>query len=100
MERTEQNVELFRHVDRVCRKYGFGPMTENFSNGGSDAAYSTLMGIPTIDDIGVIGDNYHSLNEWCSISSIAESAKIIALSILDFPESAERLSEEGKNETH
>ena len=100
MERTEQNVELFRHVDRVCRKYGFGPMTENFSNGGSDAAYSTLMGIPTIDDIGVIGDNYHSLNEWCSISSIAESAKIIALSILDFPESDERLSEEGKNETH
>ena len=86
MERTEKNVMLFRHIDSVCRKYGFGEMRENFSNGGSDAAYSTLMGIPTVDDLGIVGDNYHSLDEWCSLPSIAESAKIIAASILELPD--------------
>ena len=82
MERTEANVALFRHIDFVCRACGFGPMEENASNGGSDAAYASLMGIPTVDDLGVIGDHYHSLDEWCSIPSIAESAKIIVASIL------------------
>ncbi|MBP5231113.1 MAG: M20/M25/M40 family metallo-hydrolase [Clostridia bacterium] len=85
MERTEGNVRLFRHVDDVCRRYGFGPMEENGSNGGSDAAYATQMGIPTVDDLGAIGDNYHSLDEWCSLDSIAESAAIIAASIVTLP---------------
>ena len=85
MERTEANVRLFCHIAEVCRAYGFGEMRENASNGGSDAAYTTQMGIPTVDDLGVIGDNYHSLQEWCSLSSIAESAKIIAASILEWP---------------
>ena len=84
MERTEANVRLFKHIAGVCRAYGFGEMQENASNGGSDAAYTTQMGIPTVDDLGVIGDNYHSLQEWCSLSSIAESAKIIAASILEW----------------
>ena len=85
MERTEANVRLFRHIAKVCQKYGFGDMEENHSNGGSDAAYATEMGIPTVDDLGVIGDHYHSLQEWCSLPSIAESAKIIAASILELP---------------
>lgn len=82
MERTEANVRLFKHIADICRENGFGEMRENLSNGGSDAAYATEMGIPTVDDLGVIGDHYHSLREWCSIPSIAESAKIIGASIL------------------
>lgn len=83
MERTEQNVKLFEHIKAVSQKYGMGDMTEFYSNGGSDAAYTTLAGIPTVDDIGPIGDNYHTKDEWCDISSIAGSAKLIAASIIE-----------------
>ena len=83
MVRTEKNVKLFEHIKAVARKYGFGDMAEFYSNGGSDAAYTTLAGIPTVDDIGPIGDNYHTKNEWCDIASIAGSAKLIAASIVE-----------------
>ncbi|MBQ6183451.1 MAG: M20/M25/M40 family metallo-hydrolase [Clostridia bacterium] len=83
MERTEANVKLFEHINAVAQKYGFGEMKEFYSNGGSDAAYTTLAGIPTVDDIGPIGDNYHTKDEWCDISSIAGSAKLIAASICE-----------------
>ena len=76
-------MKLFEHINAVAQKYGFGEMKEFYSNGGSDAAYTTLAGIPTVDDIGPIGDNYHTKDEWCDISSIAGSAKLIAASICE-----------------
>ena len=83
MERTPANVRLFGHINSVAQKYGMGKMEEFYSNGGSDAAYTTLAGIPTVDDIGPVGDNYHTKNEWCDIASIAESAKLIAASVCE-----------------
>ncbi|MDD4124649.1 MAG: M20/M25/M40 family metallo-hydrolase, partial [Eubacteriales bacterium] len=83
MERTDANIKLFNHINRVSEKYGFGSQREFFSNGGSDAAYTTLAGIPTVDDIGPVGGKYHTKDEWCLIPSIAESAKLIALSIIE-----------------
>ncbi len=83
MVRTDANVLLFGHINRVSQKYGFGAMREFFSNGGSDAAYTTLAGIPTVDDMGPVGGKYHTKEEWCLIPSIAESVKIIAASIME-----------------
>jgi glutamate carboxypeptidase len=67
----------------VSEKYSFGTNLEFFSNGGSDAAYTTLAGIPTADDVGPTGGKYHTKEEWCYIPSITESAKIIAASIIE-----------------
>lgn len=83
MERTGANVSLFNHINKVSRKYGFGEHKECFSNGGSDAAYTTLAGIATVDDVGPIGGKYHTKEEWCYIPSIAESAKLLAASIIE-----------------
>lgn len=86
MVRTEQNVRLYEHMRDVSMRYGFGELEQGASNGGSDAAYTTIAGIPSIDDFGTVGGSYHTKQEWCLLSSIAESAKIIAASIVDLPE--------------
>ena len=46
--------------------------------GGSDAAYTTLAGIPTVDSIGVEGEGKHTPNEKARLYSLAESAKRMA----------------------
>jgi glutamate carboxypeptidase len=48
------------------------------ANGGSDAAYSTIAGIPSIDSIGIEGERIHSVEEYAIMKSLAESAKRIA----------------------
>ncbi|MFA6729715.1 MAG: M20/M25/M40 family metallo-hydrolase [Eubacteriales bacterium] len=83
MVRTKQNADLFGHINGVSKRYGFGEQREFYSNGGSDAAYTTLAGIPTVDDIGPVGGKYHTKDEWCSVSSVGESAKLIAASIIE-----------------
>jgi glutamate carboxypeptidase len=83
MVRTEENVKLFEHINGVSQKYGFGKVDEFFSGGGSDAAYTTLAGIPTVDDVGPEGGKYHTKEEFCVIPSIAQSAKLLAASIIE-----------------
>lgn len=83
MERTEGVASLFHHIAAVSQKYGFGPQKEFASNGGSDAAYAAQAGIPTVDDMGPIGGKYHTKDEWCLVPSVAESAKLIAASIVE-----------------
>ena len=46
--------------------------------GGSDAAYTTQCGIPTLDSLGVEGGDIHAKEEFSYISSLKESAKRIA----------------------
>ena len=48
------------------------------SLGGSDAAYTTQAGIPTIDDLGVEGGELHSVREFANLDSLAASAKRLA----------------------
>ena len=53
------------------------------NGGGSDAAYTSDAGIPTVDSLGIEGDGYHTEHERAKISSIADNAKIIAAIIND-----------------
>ena len=82
MERTEKNAALFADILSASRKYGLGEFEENSVTGGSDAAYTTIAGIPSVDDLGPLGGDYHTTVEWIDISSISGSAKIIAAYII------------------
>lgn len=82
MERTEKNAKLFEDILSCSRKYGLGEFEENSVTGGSDAAYTTIAGIPTVDDMGPLGGDYHTTDEWIDIPSISGSAKIIAAYIV------------------
>ena len=78
MEKTEKNLNLFDSVRRIFAENGLGEPCAVERAGGSDAADMTAAGIPTLDSIGVCGDDIHTLNERAPLTSLAESAKKMA----------------------
>ena len=78
MELVQSNIDLLEAINRISRENGLPQLTGRMSNGGSDAAYTTIAGIPTVDSIGVIGEGIHSIREKAELRSLAESAKRLA----------------------
>ncbi len=78
MEKTEKNLALFDSVRRIFAENGLGEPCAVERSGGSDAADMTAAGIPTLDSIGVCGDDIHTLNERAPLTALAESAKKMA----------------------
>ncbi len=83
MEKTSKNEELLKAVNEIFVKHGMPTLTARCGAGGSDAADISTYGIPTLDSVGVRGKNMHSLNEFTYISSISESAKMLAIIALE-----------------
>lgn len=79
MPRCEKNNNFLETINSIFEKCDIPTLTARFAFGGSDAAYSTKAGIPTVDSFGTEGGNIHSLNEFIYLKSIAESAKKIAV---------------------
>ena len=78
MELCDKNVELFETMNKIYEKVGLPPLIMNKAAGGSDTAYTTAYGIPSIDSIAVSGGGGHSINEYITIKSLSESAKRVA----------------------
>lgn len=78
MPLTDQNVALWKKINEIYKQRGLPVLTARSCLSGSDAAYTTQAGIPTIDNLGVDGGNIHSLNEYAYIDSLAASAKRLA----------------------
>ncbi len=78
MELTDKNVALLENINKIYKENGLPELSFRKTGGGSDAAYITQCGIPTIDSIGVECGNIHSKDEYAIISSLCESAKRIA----------------------
>lgn len=83
MDNKECNVKLLENMNKVFEKNGLSPLKGRKAKGGSDAAYTSAAGIPSIDSIGVIGGYIHSKNEYGDINSLIENAKRMASIILD-----------------
>ena len=83
MELNERNKKLFDKVNEISKDYGFGTLEMLFSPGGSDAADVTAAGIPALDSFGILGGNYHSLDEYAHIDSLNRSAKFLAATIIE-----------------
>lgn len=78
MEECDRNIALYERIEGILMNNGFKRMGRTFSGGGSDAADMTYYGIPTVDGLGVIGADLHSLNERADISSLCPAAKRLA----------------------
>ena len=78
MPLTDRNIKLFEKVNDIFEKTNLPKLANTFGNGGSDAAYTTKKGIPTLDSVGVEHGNIHSKNEYALIPSLKEAAKRIA----------------------
>lgn len=86
MEETEKNHKLFELLKKNSEELGFGSPYPCYLGGGSDAAYSVALGIPTLCGMGVRGFENHTIRERAIISSMAERAKLILKTILTLPE--------------
>ena len=78
MELTDKNIRLLDKVNDIFEKTGLPTLTYRATTGGSDAAYTTQRGIPTLDSLGVMCGGIHSKDECAILSSLKEAARRIA----------------------
>lgn len=79
---TEGGLKLFDILNETSQELGYGALTHKYVGGFSDAAYSTLAGVPTMCSVGVKGGFNHSPEEYCWKESIFERIKVLAGCIL------------------
>lgn len=75
---SEKNTKLLEKMNEIYKENGLPVLTARKTASGSDAAYITQAGIPCVDNIGVDGENIHSVNEYARKKSLKESAKRMA----------------------
>ena len=78
MELVDKNINLLEKVNKIFESINLPQLSPRSTGGGSDAAYTTQRGIPTLDSLGVECGNIHSKEEYALIPSLKESAKRIA----------------------
>ena len=75
MERCEKNLALLDKINEINEKVGLPILATDVSVAGSDAAHTTVAGIPTVDNLGMWGNFIHSTKEYVVMSTLALSAK-------------------------
>ncbi len=78
MELVERNIKLLEAMNDIYEANGMTRLEIDSANGGSDGAYTTVAGIPTVDKLGVQGNDIHSVRERGLLTSLVESAKRLA----------------------
>lgn len=78
MEMSETNRKLLETINGIYAESGLPQLEGRLCLSGSDAAYITEEGIPCLDNLGTEGTGIHSVNEYITLASLAESAKRIA----------------------
>jgi len=53
------------------------------TGGGSDGNFTAALGIPTLDGLGVVGEDAHALTEWVDLTSLPRRAALLAELVLD-----------------
>ncbi len=77
MERTPATVALLNVAQRVGAEMGLN-ITESSSGGGSDGNFTSAIGTPTLDGLGVIGAGAHAHEEHLLVSQLAPRAALLA----------------------
>jgi len=77
MERNPKNVGLFQIAKAIGAMMGVH-LEESGSGGGSDGNFTSALGIPTLDGLGPVGDEAHSLGEYVLVRSLPERAAVVA----------------------
>ena len=76
---SQANTDLLDRMNAIYVRCGMSALKTKVGTGGSDAAYTTEAGIPTVDSLGILGNGIHSVREFAYCDSLAESAKRLAL---------------------
>lgn len=81
METTEAVLKLFHLVQEQGRKLGIPEIQGFVMGGGSDAAWTTRVGAPTVCSMGPRGGLNHSEQEYVFIEGLIERSKLLALCV-------------------
>lgn len=77
MERTEGNANLFEHARALAGELGFD-LTDGSVGGGSDGNFTSALGVPTLDGLGVDGAGAHAEHEHIIVDDIPRRAALLA----------------------
>lgn len=79
MPDCERNRNLLNRSNEILSAHGMPTVKAELALGGADSAYITEAGIPCLDKFGMAGNHAHCLNEYGDISTMAFSAKRLAV---------------------
>lgn len=82
MERLPGSEALFHKAEEIAESWGLPAMKAIAVGGGSDSAYLTRAGVPTLCALGVKGEFNHTVREWADKKSLTERAKLLAALLL------------------
>jgi glutamate carboxypeptidase len=77
MEKTIASGRLVGHAVAIAAELGF-PLRDAATGGASDANTTAALGIPTIDGLGPVGGDDHSVDEWLDLTSVAPRTTLLA----------------------
>jgi glutamate carboxypeptidase len=77
MERTDASATLVAQAVTIAGELGF-PLRDAATGGASDANTTAALGIPTIDGLGPVGGDDHSVDEWLDVTSVAPRTTLLA----------------------
>ena len=77
MVKNEQTIELLEVIKSVGDELDI-EITDIATGGGSDASFTSAIGIATIDGLGPIGGNAHSEEEYLEVASLVERTELLA----------------------
>lgn len=81
-EVSPQSQVLFERARGVGRTLGLD-LEPAGAGGVSDGNLTAALGIPTLDGLGVVGNDAHALTEWADVTSLPRRAALLAELLLD-----------------
>ncbi|HEX7196103.1 MAG TPA: M20 family metallopeptidase [Candidatus Limnocylindria bacterium] len=77
MEKTDASARLVALATSIAAQLGF-ELHDAATGGASDANTTAALGIPTIDGLGPVGGDDHSVDEWLDLSSVVPRTTLLA----------------------
>lgn len=78
MERTEASGRLVDLAVGIAGDLGF-ELRDAATGGASDANTTAALGVPTLDGLGPVGGDDHSVDEWLDLESVVPRTTLLAL---------------------
>ena len=77
MEKTEASSRLVGLAVSVAADLGF-ELKDAATGGASDANTTAALGLPTLDGLGPVGGDDHSVDEWLDLGSVVPRTTLLA----------------------
>lgn len=75
--KTDKTIQLLDRIKKVGATIGID-VTDTATGGASDASFTSVAGVPTIDGLGPIGGDAHTEKEFLEIPSFIERTELLA----------------------